>query len=230
MLKNYLRVALRNLRNHKAYSFINIIGLAVGIACCIAILLYVRDELSYDRFNRNADRIYRPAVLGAINGHEINGAMSPAVMGPTIAHDIPDVVLYTRLFKGGPPVMRYQDKTFSEDRFFWADSTFFEVFTFPFIAGNPRTALSQPNTVVITESTARRYFGSENPIGKFLNMDKQNDFSVTGVIKDVPHNSHFHPDFIGSLTSGQDSRNPTWLSNNYYTYFLFREGRKSCGR
>ena len=223
MLKNYLRVALRNLWKYKAFSLINIVGLAVGIACCIAILLYVRDELSYDKYSKNADRIYRPALLGVINGHELNGAKSPAAMGPAIYHDIPDLASYTRLFKGSSPVIRYQDKTFSEEKFFWADSTFFEVFTFPFIAGDPRTALTQPNTVVLTESTARRYFGGENPVGKILKMDKRNDFSVTGVIRDVPQNSHFHPDFIGSLTSGQDSRNPTWLSNNYYTYFLLRK-------
>lgn len=120
--------------------------------------------------------------------------------------------------------MRYKDKTFSEEKFFWADSTLFDVFTLPFIAGNPKTALTEPNTVVITESTARKYFGSEDPIGKILNMDKQNNYIVTGVIDDIPQASHFHPDFIGSLTTMQDSKNPTWLSNNYYTYFLLRKG------
>ncbi len=224
MIKNYLRVALRNLRNYKAYSFINIIGLSVGIACCITITLFVRDELSYDRFNKFADRIYRPRLLGLINGHDLNSAMSPVPLGPTVYHDIPDVVAYTRLFKGRSPVVRYGDNTFSDENFFWADSTLFEVFTLPFIAGNPKTALTQPNTVVITESTASKYFGTEGPMGKMLNMDKQNNFIVTGVIKDVPRNSHFHPDFIGSLTTIQDSRNPTWLSNNYYTYFLLRKG------
>jgi putative ABC transport system permease protein len=224
MIKNYLRVALRNLRNYKAFSFINIVGLAVGIACCIAILLYVRDELSYDRYNDFADRIYRPTFLGRINGHDVDAAMSSVAMGPTVVHDIPDVVAYVRLFKAGFPVMRYKDKTFSEEKFFWADSTLFDVFTLPFVSGNLKTALTQPNTVVITESTARKYFGSEYPVGKILNMDKRNNYIVTGVINDIPQSSHFHPDFIGSLTTIQDSRNPTWLSNNYYTYFLLRNG------
>jgi putative ABC transport system permease protein len=223
MIKNYLRVALRNIRNYKAFSPINIIGLAVGIACCIAIMLYVRDELSYDRYNNFADRIYRPTLLGRVNGHDIISATSPAAMGPTVYHDIPDVVAYTRLHIAGFPVIRYKDKTFSEREFFWADSTIFDVFTLPLVAGNPKAALTQPNAVVITQSTARKYFGSEDPIGKVLNMDKRNDYMVTGVIRDVPANSHFHPDFIGSLTTLQDSRNPTWLSNNYYTYFLLRE-------
>jgi len=223
MIKNYLRVALRNLRNYKAFSLINIIGLAVGIACCVAIMLFVQDELSYDRYNKHAGQIYRPTLLGRVNGHDIISATSPAAMGPTIYHDIPDVAAYTRLHIAGFPVIRYEDKTFSEKGFFWADSTIFDVFTLPFVTGNPKTALTQPNTVVITQSTARKYFGTEDPIGKILNMDKRNDYLVTGVIRDVPTNSHFHPDFIGSLTTLQDSRNPTWLSNNYYTYFLLRK-------
>jgi putative ABC transport system permease protein len=224
MIKNYLQVALRNLRNYKAYSLINIIGLAVGIACCIAIMLFVRDELSYDRFNEYAVQIYRPRLLGLINGHDLNSAMSSVAMGPAVYRDLPDVVAYTRLAKSGSTVVRYNDKTFIEDRFFGADSTVFDVFSFPFVAGNPKTALTQPNTVVITESIAHKYFGNENPIGKILNAGKKDNFVVTGVIKDIPQNSHLHPDFMGSLTTLQDSRNPTWLSNNYYTYLLLRKG------
>jgi putative ABC transport system permease protein len=224
MIKNYLQVALRNLRNYKAYSLINIIGLAVGIACCIAIMLFVRDELSYDRFNEYAVQIYRPRLLGLINGHDLNSAMSSVAMGPAVYRDLPDVVAYTRLAKSGSTVVRYNDKTFIEDRFFGADSTVFDVFSFPFVAGNPKTALTQPNTVVITESIAHKYFGDQNPIGKILNAGKQDNFIVTGVIKDIPQNSHLHPDFMGSLTTLQDSRNPTWLSNNYYTYLLLRKG------
>ena len=166
MIKNYLRVALRNLRNYKAYSLINIIGLAVGIACCIAIMLFVKDELSYDKFNKFAERIYRPHLLLRVNGHEMNTALSPVAMGPAVNRDLPEVVAYTRLIKSGPTVVRYENKTFVEERFFGADSTVFDVFTFPFVAGNPKTALTQPNTVVITESIAHKYFGNENPIGK----------------------------------------------------------------
>jgi putative ABC transport system permease protein len=224
MIKNYLRVALRNLKNNKSYSSINIVGLAVGIACCTAIMLFVKDELSYDRFNEFADRIVRPRQLGRINGHDMNMALSPVAMGPAVYHDLPDVVAYTRLIKSGSTVVRYKDKTFSEEKFFGADSTIFDVFTFPFMAGNPKTALTQPNAVVITESIAHKYFGNENPIGKILNTGKKDNVVVTGVIKDIPQNSHLHPDFMASLTTLQDSRNPTWLSNNYYTYLLLREG------
>jgi putative ABC transport system permease protein len=224
MLRNYLRVALRNLIKHKAYSFINIVGLTVGIACCIAIMLYVSEELSYDRYNQNADQIYRPTMSATFNGRDIKSAMSPSPMGPTIYHDLPEVVAFARLHYEGSRVIRYLNKTFTEQKFLWADSSLFDVFTLPFVSGNPKTALTQPNTVVITESTARKYFGNENPIGKILNVDKQTGYMVTGVIKDVPENSHFHPDFIASLTSLQDSRNPNWLSNNYYTYFLLKKG------
>lgn len=224
MLRNYLRIAFRNLKNSKAYSLINIIGLTIGITCCIVIMLFVSDELSYDKFNKNADQIYRPTVLGTMNGHDIKSALSPSPMGATISHDFPEVVAYARLHNEGPHAIRYKDRTFSEDRFFRADSTLFNVFTLPFVAGNPNTSLTQPYTIVITESTAQKYFGIENPIGKILNIDNRNDYIVTGVIKDIPQNSHFHPDFIGSLTTVQDSRNPNWLSNNYYTYFLLRKG------
>jgi putative ABC transport system permease protein len=224
MIRNYLRVAMRNLKNHKAYSLINIIGLAVGIACCTAIMLYVMDELSYDRFNKFADQIYRPTLHGRINGHDLIGTGSPVAMGPAVYHDLPDVVAYTRLAKSGPTVVRYENKTFVEERFFAADSTIFDVFTFPFLLGDPKTALTQPNTVVVTESMAHKYFGNEDPIGKILNTGKKDNFVVTGVIKDIPQNSHLHPDFMASLTTLPDSRNPTWLSNNYYTYLLLRKG------
>jgi putative ABC transport system permease protein len=224
MLKNYFKIAVRNILRNKLYSFINIIGLAVGIACCIAIMLFVRDELSYDKFNEFGDRVYRPRLLLRANGHEMNTALSPVAMGPAIYRDLPDVAAYARLIKGGPTVVRYEKKTFIEERFFGADSTVFDVFTFPFVAGNPKTALTQPNTVVITESIAHKYFGDENPVGKIINTGKKDNFAVTGVIKDIPQNSHLHPDFMVSLTTRQDSRNPTWISNNYYTYLLLRKG------
>ena len=223
MLRNYFRVALRNLRNYKAYSFINIAGLSVGIACCIMIALYVQNELSYDKFNVNADRICRPRFLGRANGQDMNMATSPVAMGPTVYRDLPDVESYTRL-SAASAVVRYKDKTFTEERFFGADSTVFDVFTFPLVAGNPKTALTQPNTVVITESIAHKYFGDENPIGKILDVGKQYELAVTGVMKDVPQDSHLHPDFLASLTTLTDSRSPAWLGNNYYTYFLLRKG------
>ncbi|MDE3057875.1 MAG: ABC transporter permease [Bacteroidota bacterium] len=224
MVRNYFKIAIRNILKFRLYSCINIIGLAVGIACCIAIMLFIRDELSYDGYNEHADQVYRPVFFATFNGREIRSAMSPAPMGAAISHDLPEVAAYARMHYEGSCVIRYQNKTFVEQKFLWADSTLFDLFTLPFVAGDPKTALTQPNTVVITESTARKYFGGDNPIGQILNRDKQTEYTVTGVIKDVPQNSHFHPDFIGSLTTLQDSRDPNWLSNNYFTYFLLKKG------
>ena len=224
MLKNNLRIALRNLRKYKAFSLINIVGLAVGTACCILIFLYVKDELSYDKFNKNANRIYRVNLQAKVNNAEINSADSPAPMGAALLNNFPEVEAYTRVRNTSFPVIRYKDKAFSEERFFFADSTFFDVFTIKFLEGNPRTALAKPNSLVLTEATARKYFGNEEPIGKILNADHVRDYQVTGVVKGFPPNSHFHFDFLASMSTYKDSRSPFWLSNNYYTYLLLRKG------
>jgi putative ABC transport system permease protein len=224
MLKNYLKIAVRNILRQRIYSIINIIGLAVGIACCIAILLYVRDELSYDRFNKNADQIYRVHYHTYFNNKDFDLANSCAPLEPTMVKDFPEVVAATRIANFGFPVIRYKDKAFSEEKFYEADSTFFNVFTVHFIEGNPGTALVQPYTVVITETTARKYFGNENPMGKILNLDNRQNYIVTGVVKGFPNNAHFHFDFLASLAGNADSRNQIWLSNNYYTYILLHKG------
>ncbi len=224
MLSNYFKVAVRNLLRNKLFSIINIAGLAVGIASCLAILTFVRDDFSYDKFNKNSDRIYRAAFAVRVNGHGFSGPASPAPLGPQVAHDVPDVVAYTRLYLAGSHTVAYNNKAFNEEKFFWADSTIFDVFTIRVIEGDPKTALTQPNTIVMNQSTALKYFGKENPLGKVVTVDRQNDYVVTGVFKDFPRNSHFHPDFIASLTTLADSRNTAWLTNNYYTYFLLRSG------
>ncbi len=224
MFRNYIKVAFRNLRKNKGYSFINITGLAVGIACCIAILLFVRNELSYDKFNKNADQIYRVHLIGIINNNELNSVTSPSPLGPTLKHDLPEISAYTRIRNFGFPVLRYKDKAFSEERFYNVDSTFFKVFTVKFLEGNPQKALTQPNSVVITKTMAKKYFGNTEPMGKILNADHRRDWVVTGVVKSFPKNSHFHFDFLGSLTTYADSRNTFWLSNNYCTYIVLRKG------
>ncbi len=224
MFKNYLRVALRNLKNYKAFSLINIIGLAVGVATCLAIFLYVKSELSYDRFNVNADQIYRVYLNAKINGHDINSALSSAPLGSSLTTEFPEIINYTRVRGFGSPVMRYGDKVFSEGRFYWADSTFFKLFTVKFLKGNPETALNRPDAVVITQEMAKKYFGNENPLGKLLNADNRRNFMVTGVVKAFPQNSHFHFDFLGSLSTYSQSAGQSWLSNNYYTYLLLRKG------
>jgi putative ABC transport system permease protein len=189
MLKNYLRVALRSLKKYKAYSLINISGLAVGIACCITIMLYVRHELGYDNFNRHADRIYRVAFHAVLPNLKEDGTLTPSPMGPALLAEFPQVAAYTRIEGWMAPVLRYGGKAFSEPRFLEVDPTFFDVFTVHFLGGNPKTALAQPNSVVLTESMARKYFGSADPMGKILNADHKIDWIVTGVIKDWPENS-----------------------------------------
>lgn len=227
MFINYLKIAVRNLMKNKVYSFINILGLAVGIACSIAILLYIRDELGYDKFNVNAKQIYRLCINVKIGNTESYSPKSPPPMGATLLHNFPEVLSYTRIRNFGFPVIRYKDKAFSEERFFHVDSTFFDIFSVNFLEGDPKIALTQPNNVVITESMAKKYFGNENPMGKILNADRRTNWIVTGVVSDVPKNSHFHYDFLGSLCSSSDSRSTFWLNNNYYTYLLLRKGTKA---
>jgi putative ABC transport system permease protein len=223
MFKNYVKITLRNFWKHKGFSFINIFGLAVGIACCLMIVLYVLDEISYDRYHKKADQIYRVGIDGFINNMAFHGVITCAPMAQTLVREFPEVTAATRLRNFGYPVFRYEDKVFSEERVFWVDQAFFDVFTTSFIRGDPKTALTEPNTIVLTQSMALKYFGREDPLGKSLNADHRRDYLITGVVEDVPHNSHFHYDFLASLTTYEDSRSPIWISNNYYTYVLLRK-------
>lgn len=225
MYKNYFKIAFRNLIRFKAYSLINIFGLAIGLAACILILLFVKDELSYDKFNKNADRIYRVHSVGKLLGNELNMAVSPAPLGATMVSDFPEVIQAVRLSYNANMLIRYEDNVFNETGFFWADSTIFEIFTMPFIQGNPKTALDEPHTLVLTETTAKKYFGSEDPIDKIMNMEDGTPYTVRGVIKDCPANSHFHYSMFASLSSwGGGERNTFWVSNNFYTYILLKKG------
>ncbi len=224
MLKNYIKIALRNFLKHKGFSFINIFGLAIGVACCVLIVLFVLDEVSYDRYHEKADKIYRVGIRGFVNNNLFHGVVTCAPMAQTLVDEFPEVTAATRLQNPGFPVFRYKDKVFSEERVFWVDQAFFDVFTVPFIKGNPQTALAKPNTIVVTRSMALKYFGDEDPIGKNLNADKRRDYLVTGVVEDVPRNSHFHYDFLAALITYEDSRSPIWVSNNYYTYVVLQKG------
>ncbi len=224
MIKNYFKAALRNMRLHKGFSFITILGFAAGLACCILITLYTIDQLGFDRHHAKADRIYRVGIQAALNSNTFHGPVSCAPLAETMKLELPEVEAVTRFLGGsrGAPVVRYRDKIFSEERFYWADPTFFDVFSTPFIKGDPRTALSQANNVVLTRSMAQKYFGSEDPLGKTINTDSRRDLVVTGVVPDVPRQSHFHYDFIGPLSIFGNSRSPSWIGNNFYTYLVLR--------
>ncbi|MCP4724674.1 MAG: FtsX-like permease family protein [bacterium] len=220
MFKNYLKIALRNINKNKGYSFINIFGLAVGVASTIFIAIYVFDELSYDRYHENADRIYRVAFSDFYSG-----IYTSTPLAGTLVNKFPEVETAARLFHGGFPVIRSVDKVFSEERFCWVDSNFFEIFSFEFIRGDSRTALNKPNTIVITESMAEKYFGDKDPIGELLNSDNSRDYLVTGVIKDVPLNSHFHFDFFASFLSNQLSQSTYWGNFSVVTYIQLYPGQ-----
>ena len=224
MFKNYLKIALRNFLKHKGFSFINIFGLAIGVACCLIIVLFVLDEISFDRHHEKADQIYRVGLKAYINNNAFNGVVTCAPMAQTLVREYPEVTAATRIRNFGYPVFRYEDKVFSEEQVLWVDQAFFDVFTVSFIKGDLKTALAEPNSIVLTRSMALKYFGDEDPMGKSLNADRQRDYVVTGVVEDTPQNSHFHYDFLASLSTYGDSRSPVWVSNNYYTYLVLQEG------
>lgn len=218
-------MAWRNIRKNKGLFAINTSGLALGIASCLIIMLFVVDELSYDRYNKNADRIVRVVLKGKVNGEIIKEAVTPAPVGPTLKAEFPEVVEATRLRGGGSPKIVWNNTTFSNDRFAYVDPNFFHVFTLSFLQGDPATALKEPNTVVMTRSAAEKYFGKEDAINKILEIKKSREqYRVTGVIQDVPSNSHFHFDLFASMESLPDSRESNWMSSNYFNYVLLQDG------
>ena len=224
MLRNYLTVAFRNLWKHKFYSLINILGLALGLACFLFIFLFIRDELSYDQYHEKADRIYRVNFDGHAFEQDLNFAVVGAPFGPTVLEAYPEVEQQCRFRSYGSYAVRYEDKSYLEEDWIFVDSTFFDVFSFDLVEGNPKTALVEPNTIVITERMAEKYFGTEDPIGKTLTADNDQLFRVTGVMNAIPKNTHFDFDFFASMSTTGESRNPTWLSNNFQTYLVLKEG------
>lgn len=228
---NYLKIALRTLVKHKLYAAINIAGLAIGIASFILIGLYILDELSYDRYHHQAEDIYRLVNVYDFEGVGENSASSPFPVAWTLKNDYPDMIKnVTRVFNRQAPrtLIEYDEKSYNERRFFFADSSFFQLFDHEFIYGNAKSALDEINTVVISETTAKKYFGDENPMGQTIRFEKRLDLKVTGVIKDVPHNSHFTFDFMASLSTtrpvygGQLPQ--TWVWNPCWTYLVLEKG------
>jgi len=224
LLKNYLVVAWRTLKRQKGHSFINITGLAIGFICCLMIFLFVQDELSYDRFHEKASQIFRVTTEGRIADREFNIAMSSPPLAKALKDEFPQVLQTVRLFRPWDRILvRCKDKKFNEKRFFYADSTIFDIFTIPLVHGDSRTALSQSHSLVITRTAAQKYFGSENPLGHTLSVDDKIDFQITGVAEDAPLNSHFHFDFLASLTTIHLSRDLNWFNGCLYTYALLQE-------
>ncbi len=223
MIKNYFKMAWRNLVKNKVYSVLNILGLAVSLACFILITLYVVDELSYDRFHEKADRIYR--INSDITmGESQQLPFTSDMMGPTLKNDYPQVEESTRIYtSNGSKLLRKGDEFIEENLVAHADSTFFQVFTFPLIAGDPKTALKDPRSVVLSESAAQKYFGSTDVVGETIETIQETAYTVTGVMEDFPSNSHIRFDFLFSM---DDDIYPfgNFISHNFHTYLLLKEG------
>ena len=223
MFKNLIRHSLRSFKRQRSYILINIFGLSVGIACSLLIALFVLNEASYDRYNVKKDRIYRLVLNGKIGGQEIIGAYTCAAIGPTMLREVPEVEDYLRLNPRGPTVVEYEDQTFTEDHLVEADSTFFNFFTIPLIKGDPSSVLNQPGRAVVSESTAKRMFGDKDPIDKAIRIGNDTArFIISGIIADIPGNSHFEANILTSFMTNPRSRDPIWLSNSYSTYLLFK--------
>ncbi len=230
MLKNYFKIALRNILKNKNYSFINIIGLAVGISACIIIALYVFNEESFDSFNKKADRIVRATMTFSFNGVSQNVAVTGTKLLPAFKRNFPEVEDGVRLYPSRA-IVKYKDKLFEEPDFVYADSTFFNVFSFKMIEGNPGEVLSKPNCVILTSSSARKYFGNEDAFGKVIRINTRelgnvswDDYTITGIVQDCPLNSQIKFDFLASFCSLQSAKpgKEVWWNADYYTYLLLK--------
>ncbi len=225
MFKNFITTAWRNLVKHKTLSLINLFGLAVGMACSLLIFLFVADELSYDRLNKDADRIYR-VVKDFVNsdGTHLPDATTPPAAAPAIQKEIPGIEHVTRVYPnwGENFLISYKDKHIYTEKLFRVDSSFFDVFTFPFIQGDAKNAFKEINSVILTQSAAEKYFGAEDPMGKVLKIDQLGSMMVSGVVNDVPDNAHFHFDVLIPLRKMAGNIDENWGRYNFYTYIKLK--------
>ncbi len=236
MVLNYLKIAYRNLNRDKLHSTINIVGLGIGIAVCILILMYIADELSFDDYHEYADRIYR--VNRGLRQEDGATGRAFATLAPSfvplLKDEFPEIETTVRILHTQQSTLQYEDRVFEENRFFFADEHIFEIFTIPLILGDPRTALRNPGDVILTQSTARKYFGDEDPLGKQLILDNQYPFQVVGIAQDAPRNTHFHYDFLASYSSlrglyGEGENDYFWGTRNFsdnvtFAYVRLAEG------
>jgi putative ABC transport system permease protein len=219
MLRNYFRIAFRTLVKNRIFSIINVFGLAVGLTCCLLIGAFLYDELNYDHYPAHAGELYRVGIKLNQNGGEANYPAVDVAVGAGMKNTYPEVLASTRIMPMGESYVQYKDKQFKESHMAFCDSNFLELFSIPLVEGDPKTALSSPNTVVITRAVARKYFGSEPALGKVLDIMKGS--KVTGVIDQVPDGSHFHFDMFMSMVSIHGAATgTTWSNIGFYTYLL----------
>lgn len=225
MFKNYMKIAFRNIRRHKGYSFINITGLAIGIACCLLITIWVLDELSYDKFHENAATLYRIEENQNYSGRQFHVYVTPYPLAPALKDEIPEIKDATRYAYAGGLLMRQGEKAFFEDYIWAVDPSFLHMFTFPLIRGDENTALDSPYSLVLTEDIAKKYFGEEDPLGKVISVNNQYDFTITGVMNNVPNNSYFRFEIIIPYEFLRTTRqtDEDWGSNSIHTYVQLQE-------
>ncbi|HXB07333.1 MAG TPA: ABC transporter permease, partial [Puia sp.] len=228
MIKNLLTVAFRNFKRDGWYSLLNILGLTIGITFSLFLIFYVKDELSYDKYNEKADRIFRiSSNIKESDKDTMRWVSTQFPLAPTLKKDYPEVEEAVRFVGEDKKMYRRGELRIYEDKIFYTDSNVFKVFTYPFLQGNPNTALTEPKSLVLTESVAVKFFGkSNNVVGQTLEDAKGDIFRVTGVIKDIPYNSHFRFNMLISRTTlpkaGQFDDNAGWGSFNYFAYVLVK--------
>ena len=229
MFQNYFKLAWRNLMKYRFISFINLFGLTIGLTCCLLITTYILNELSYDRYNENADNIYR--VTRTFNNEEGVVSLTLSTVSPPFGYylpnDFPEIKKMTRLLDNGITPLRYKEKLINEEHVFFADENLFDVFSIKTVKGNPKTALAAPFSVMLTEETAKKYFGDEDPMNKVLRYNNQLDLKVAGVYKAFPANAHMHPGMLISFNTlrdstvyGEENLRTNWGNNSFFTYLL----------
>ncbi len=219
MIRNYFKIAIAILMKGKVYSFISISSLTVGLAICIMLLLYVSDELSYDRYHKKADNIYRLC-------QDVHPCQAPGA-ARLLADNLPEIKNYARILPRDNILVQFEDDRYKEDYVAWVDAELFEIFSFKFKYGNAENSLQQPGTAVISEKTAHKYFGNEDPIGKLLKVKNEYDYTISGVIEDIPHNSHFTFDIFLTLEDGDEVFGSDWMESwgwlNFLVYFEMQD-------
>ncbi len=229
MFKNYLKIAFRNLKKHKVYSSINVIGLAAGLACFILVGLYISYETSFDKYHENKDSLFRLVETGGRDDNYEGIAKVTAPWGEAALTEISEIDAMARFVFHGTSLMRYKENRFFEGNGFFADSSALEMFTFPLIEGDPKTALDLPNSIVVDENFAQRFFGEEDPMGKTIVVSEETEYTVTGILEVIPSNSHFTFDFLVSLTTHTHPDIDDWrIWNQFYTYVQLKDGAQTA--
>ena len=225
MVRHYLKFSYRALQRQRGYVVINVIGLAIGMACSLMIALYIIHETSFDRYHENKDLIHRVGLHSLISGQEIKAAYISSPVGPAMYDEFPEVASFLRMHIWDETIVQVEDRFYSEPHFALVDSTFFDFFSINLLRGNPQTVLNEPYTVVLSETSAKRLFGDEDPMNKLVRAGGMPEhFRVTGIMEDIPENTHFNAGMLGSFMSSHRSDDNNWLANNFFTYVKLHPG------